>query len=248
LFFLFSHYKFKSSIRIYEFPPNNLESGKAKYISHLNLADDKWCVRDRFKFEEETFLAEKNPTPLIENYSKLDLYTIQKREGSPLDSINTYLPQWRATLGLGNNLNNQKFYQSEIFFAPDFSSCLSFIPGCNKIDNNEREIWLINATHNSFKSTKCLITFFNNNGEKIMKDSFQVRSNAANFYKLPKDLAKFDSVISIKKMAAIPLILDLSSNEVLSIEHTHPSPSFFSPNTRSNIARKLKTLWMNNHE
>ena len=158
------------------------------------------------------------------------------------------MPQWRATLGFGNNLNDLKSYQSELFFAPNLSSCLSFVPGANKIDNIEREIWLINSMHNGLFRTKCSIIFFNDIGEEIKRDNFPVKSNAANLYKIPKELAKYDSVITIKNMAAIPLILDLSENEVLSIEHTHPSPSFFTPNTRFKVSSKLKNLWIHNYE
>ncbi len=245
MFFLFSHYKFKSSVRIYQSPPNNLESSEAKYISHLKINENEWKLEDQFRFGNKPHFIEKKPTPLIENYTNLDLFTIQKNKGNQLNSIKTYLPQWRATLGFGNNINNQKFYQSEIFFAPNFSSCLSFIPAANKVDKNEREIWILNAMNNSFFRTECFISFFNENGEEVNNDTFPVRSNAANLYKMPRELANFDSVITIKNMAAIPIILDLCENEVLSIEHTHPTPSFFSPNTRFNIAGKLKELWIN---
>ena len=70
-----------------------------------------------------------------------------------------------------------------------------------------------------------------------------MRTNAANLYRIPSKFICKDAVLTIKNSAAIPLIMDFSKNDILSIEHTHPSPSFFAPNTRDGIGKNLKRLW-----
>ena len=50
-------------------------------------------------------------------------------------------------------------------------------------------------------------------------------------------------VVIIDEMAAIPVILDFLEDRVVGVEHTHPTPSFFTPNTRMGKGRELKKLW-----
>ncbi len=243
MFFLFKHYEVKSSIRIYNFPPNLLESKSATYLNKLNYNKNRWLLKSREKFNEKSIYLESSPKPLIKNYSELDLFTINTKNNEFLNSIKTDLPQWRASLGLGNSFQNQKFYQSEIFFAPKGASCLSFIPRSNSKIIKKRELWIVNAMSEKIIDTKCLIKFFNENNDEVAREIFPVRSNAANFYKIPNNLTSFDSVLFIEGMAAIPLILDFSLKDIISIEHTHPTPSFFTPNTRTGIGGLLKNLW-----
>lgn len=160
-----------------------------------------------------------------------------------LDTAQTNVPAWRATLGLSTS-EAQTSYQGELDAFPPQGSLLTFGPFLQFGEGIKNYLILLNV-ENSPASRSAELEIYDAARFKL-KGKFPVRSNAANSVALdglgfePGDLPLF----ICRGMAAIPLYFSSAmEGAYLSLEHTHPPASLVVHGRRWEAQKLLKNRW-----
>jgi len=160
-----------------------------------------------------------------------------------LESAQTSVPAWRATLGLSTP-KAQTSYQGELDPFPPQGSLLTFGPFLQFGEGIENHLILLNIENlPTRRSTE--LEIYDAAGVKL-KGRFPISSNAVHCIPLgglgfePGDLPLF----ICRGMAAIPLYLSsASAGAFLSLEHTHPPASLVVHGRRWEAQKILKNRW-----
>lgn len=160
-----------------------------------------------------------------------------------LDTAQTMVPAWRATLGLSTP-EAQTSYQGELDPFPPQGSLLTFGPFIQFGAGVKNQLILLNVEYSAF-SRAAELEIYDAAG-LTLKGKFPVRSNHINIIELdclgfePGDLPLF----ICRGMAAIPLYFSSAiGGGHLSLEHTHPPASLVVHGRRWEAQKLLKNRW-----
>lgn len=168
----------------------------------------------------------------------------EKSEVLPrLDSAQTSVPAWRATLGLSSP-ETQTSYQGELDAFPPQGSLLTFGPFVQFGEDVRNQLILLNI-ENSAASRLAELEVYDAAGGRL-RGRFAVKNNACTAISL--DDLGFGSgdlpLFVCRGMAAIPLYLSSAGDGAhLSLEHTHPPASLVVHGRRWEAQKLLKTRW-----
>jgi len=160
-----------------------------------------------------------------------------------LDTAQTSIPAWRATLGLSSS-SAQTSYQGELDAFPLQASLLTFGPFLQFGEGIKNHLILLNV-ENSSASRSAELEIYDAAGLKL-RGRFPVSSNAANSIPLERlGFASGDLPLFIcRGMAAIPLYFSSAMDGAyLSLEHTHPPASLVVHGRRWQAQKLLKNRW-----
>jgi hypothetical protein len=160
-----------------------------------------------------------------------------------LDTAQTSVPAWRATLGLATP-EAQTSYQGELDAFPPQGSLLTFGPFLQFGEGIKNHLILLNVENSPASRSAELEIYAAATLE--LKGMFPVGNNAANSVSLdelgfePGDLPLF----ICRGMAAIPLYFSSAmEGAYLSLEHTHPPASLVVHGRRWEAQKLLKSRW-----
>lgn len=160
-----------------------------------------------------------------------------------MDSAQTSVPAWRATLGLSSP-ETQTSYQGELDAFPPQGSLLTFGPFVQFGEGVRNYLILLNI-ENSATSRRAVLEIYDA-AEGYFRERFAFKNNACTAISLDNlgfnsgDLPMFLS----QGMAAIPLYFSSSGDGAhLSLEHTHPPASLVVHGRRWEAQKLLKTRW-----
>jgi len=161
----------------------------------------------------------------------------------PIDSAQTRVPAWRATLGLSAS-EAQASYQGELDAFPILGSLLTFGPFLQFGEGVRNHLILLNI-ENSPVSRLAELEIYDAAGGHL-RGRFAVKSNACTAITL--DALGFGAgdlpLFVCRGMAAIPLYLSSAADGAyLSLEHTHPPASLVVHGRRWEAQKLLKTRW-----
>ena len=247
MFFAFNHPKFDCRLTLFDFPSFDIESPPAKYYSCFTYSYEKltWNISHGGDIGHSTIDFHHSPIGNLPiNSYPLYIYCLKRdiASKSSLSSLHTELPAWRSTLSFDSLSHSYGSFQSEIVLFPNKGSCFSCIP---RLTNAvKREIWLIHASlATSSRTVRAFVTSFSESGNINEEISLPTYDNCATKLDIPTHMFGHDLMLRIPDKSSIPIIID-SSETSISVEHTHPLPSFFPPPQRFGISSAIKKLWL----
>jgi hypothetical protein len=169
---------------------------------------------------------------------------IEKSDVLPLlDSPQTSVPAWRATLGLSTR-EAQTSYQGELDAFPSQGTMLTFGPFLQFGKGIKNHLILLNIEH-SAASRSAELEIYDLAGLEL-KGRFTVFNNAANIVSLDGHGFEHGNLplFICRGMAAIPLYFSSAmEGAYLSLEHTHPPASLVVHGRRWEAQKLLKNRW-----
>ena len=244
----------KGYTRVHNFSPNQWELTAAtkKTLWAIFSDGDQWETK-----ELDTLDAGESKTynydqilPLKDSVRQ-PLILLQFRKTSLASKLDTLpdheftfskLPEWRATVGFQLN-EAQTSYQGEINPFPNKASLLTFHPFI-QYERTHNYLVVLNAEKSPINREANLEIY--NSASKKLIDKVVFHNNCVNVIALdkyafaPHELPVFVS----RNMAGIPFGFGIShTNDMLSLEHTHPPASFVVHGERFKVQREIKTRW-----
>jgi len=235
------------------FSPNNWEvrHSESQFINVTWASNGMWRTKNlgvlapgACKTITANDVAEIVPVDALPLLSLTRTPTAEKSEVLPrLDSAQTSVPAWRATLGL-STLKAQTSYQGELDAFPPQGSLLTFGPFLQFGEGIKNHLILLNV-ENSPAIRSAELEIYDAAGLKL-RGRFPVSNNAAN--SIPLDRLGFEPgdlpMFICRGMAAIPLYLSSAmEGAYLSLEHTHPPASLVVHGRRWEAQKLLKSRW-----
>ena len=242
---------------LHNFPPNNWEvsSRRAKYVNATTISEGVWISKTVGLLD---YMESKSFTgidvELIEGLCLLSLTEAPLPAAShelPSLKSGTFIPNWRATLGLRQN-NTEVSYQGEVEAFPENASLLTFGPMLQHGPNIENYMLLLNVERTPV-SRSGLLRMFDANNMVSPVATFEVENNKVNVIPLDQKLFHTEQlpVIACDEMTGIPLYFScLRDSSALSLEHTHPPVSMAIHGDRFGVQRLVKSFWFGkmNHD
>lgn len=235
------------------FPPNNWEARqpRTKFINLTWSADGVWTTTSLGTLEPskcrliaESFITETVPKGSLPLLSLTETPVVVKSNALPvLDSAQTSLPAWRATLGLATPAAKTS-YQGELDAFPSQGSLLTFGPFLQFGAALKNYLIFVNIESSPVSRSASLEIY--DAAALTLKGTFPVRNNSATSIPLdelgfrPGDLPLF----ICRGMAGIPLYFSSAmQGTYLSLEHTHPPASLVAHGQRWEAQKLLKKRW-----
>jgi hypothetical protein len=238
---------------ISNFPPNNWEGiRQQRRLVNLTWSDnDLWhsVTLDELEFNSmrtfrrvdiEAYLP-SDALPLL----SLSAEPLPKQsETLPINMNGTYLPAWRATLGLMSQLSSTS-YQGELDPFPTPASLLTFPPLIQYGFEIENYMLFLNLERRA-NLRVAAIEIYKSADPGHLIDKVEVRNNNVSVVSLDK--YKFNPsdlpVFVCRDMTAIPLYFSKTRDGAfLSLEHTHPPVSYVVHGNRWGAQKILKARW-----
>ncbi len=242
---------------LHNFPPNNWEisSRGPKYVNATTISEGVWTSKTiGFLDHMESKTYTRFDVGAIEGLCLLSLTEAPLPEVSPqLPNLKsqTFIPNWRATLGLRRK-DAVVSYQGEIEAFPAKASLLTSGLMLQHGQNVENYILLINVEKEPVSRSGELRLFDANNMSSPLA-TFGVENNKINI--IPFDQNLFHTgrlpIIACNEMTGIPLYFScLRDSSALSLEHTHPPMSLAIHGNRLGVQRLIKSFWFGkmNHD
>jgi hypothetical protein len=235
------------------FAPNNWEVwfNNSKYINVTWASQDVWKTKSIgvLKPGETTDITSKDLVGIVpqDAFPLLSLTNTARNEESDelpkFDSVQTYFPISRATLGLSST-GASTSYQGELEPFPIQGSLLTFGPLLQFGAEIANYLILLNIESTPLTRYAELEIYDASSCNLIGKET--VKNNACNVILLnnfkinPEDLPLF----ICRNMAFIPLYFSTTlDGEYLSLEHTHPPASLVVHGQRWLAQKSLKKRW-----
>jgi len=235
------------------FSPNDWESKwrQPQFINVTWAAGSRWLTKNISVLEPGAFrtvtvrdVADIVPADALALLSLTRTLPPAESEVLPkLDTAQTTVPAWRATLGL-STAEAQTSYQGELDPFPAQGSLLTFGPFVQFGEGVRNHLILLNLEHSPLSRTAEL-EIYDAAGLKL-RGRFPVNNNTANCIALdglgfePSDLPLF----ICRGMAAIPLYFSSAMDGAyLSLEHTHPPASLVVHGRRWEAQKIRKNRW-----
>jgi hypothetical protein len=235
------------------FPPNDWEIvyKEAKLINLTWTDGNYWHSEtiDELKFGSMQTFRHTD----VENYLPIGVMPLlslgreslpKRSELLPSTLKETFLPAWRATLGLMSP-HASTCYQGELDPFPMPGSLLTFAPFIQYGDEVTNYMLFLNL-EKSPKSRSSNVEIYSISDPKIIKGTFKVINNNISVVNLDDlGFSHVDlPVIICKGMSGIPLYFSKNrDNSFLSLEHSHPPVSFVVHGNRWNAQKLLKEKW-----
>lgn len=228
----FSDQKLYGVVTLCNFPPNNWEikEASAKKIFLTYVYNGKWLHHyvdtiqhgemRSFKYEEFSKILPNDAMGLL----SLSIEDLPK-ESDVLPKLlqnKTYLPQWRATVGLSTD-RTWSSYQGEIEPFHQKASLLSFSPFMQHGNGIKNYMILMNIEASPIIRSGELKVYAAHNKKQYF--SQKVKTNHANLLALDESgLCEDDLALMLcPEMAGIPLYLSVNKDRSqMSLEHSHP--------------------------
>ena len=246
MFFAFNHPKFDCRLTLFDFPSFGIESPPAKYYSCFTYSSKKftWDLSHSGDISSSPIDFHHSPIGNLPiNSYPLYIYCLKRDIASKtsVSSLHTELPAWRSTLSFNSLSQSYGSFQSEIVLFPNKGSCFSCIPRLTTAV--KREIWLIHASlETCSRAEQATVTAFDASGVINEEITLPTYDNCATKLDIPAHMFGYDLMLRISDKSSIPILID-SSETAISVEHTHPLPSFFPPSQRFGISTSIKKLW-----
>lgn len=246
MFFAFNHPQLNCRLTLFNYPSFSIESKPAKYWSSFTYSDQShsWVFANTDEFRQ-SFIEFDHECINISatNSYPLTMYCLSRHPSDRYmpSSLHTQLPAWRSTLSFLYHEHCSGSFQSEMVLFPSTGSCFSCVPRITS--ESRREIWLIHASSVCSNSpSPVIVTSFLNSGAVNAQFNLPTFDNCATKLDIPENLFTTDIMLQVLDKSSIPIILDRSDYSI-SVEHTHPLPSFFPPLHRQGISTHIKKLW-----
>ena len=235
------------------FAPNNWEATRAspRFINVTWCADASWqsesigvLAPDELRTLRPRDVVEHVPEGALPLLS-LTVDKLPSRSDSlpRTDETRTFVPAWRATLGL-ESAHVSTCYQGELDPFPAPGSLLTFCPFLQFGTEVENYVLVLNLENSPVSRVTQVEIYDSQNNE--LRGSFETRNNALTTIALdglgfgPDDYP----LIICRTMSAIPLYFSKASDgSFLSLEHSHPPASYVIHGRRWEAQRAIKSTW-----